>query len=312
MGKVRDAHAMPMILILFLVSMLWPSESAAWSIGEHRKTLTLPVLAEQNWTNEHATDLVLDCSTAIDLADLPKPLGFFAGIVYPGAGDETRRVAKIAGTAPFNTSGTDGFHFDDLFAYDDIDARWDSLESWAAGRAAAASAGWSEDARNDYLRVMGIVFHAVQDFYCHSNWAQLLDPFTESGSWRPEEFPVWEELARDDGEWRENHTNFQSPRALAALRESNTTVSTDHLRGGLQTGRWDAERVRDPQSGEVIKPWKHRHPKGQEKIVAEELARRATRRWTEKLIGLLPDSCRADLSSYVATASASAPATPAR
>jgi len=304
---------MPVIILtLFLVSMVWPSESAAWGIGEHRKTLTLPVLAEQRWNNEDASDLVVDCGTATDLADLPKPLGFFAGIVYPGAGDQTRRVAEIAGTAPFNTCGTDGFHFDDLFAYDDIAARWEGLEAWAVERAAEASAGWGEDARNDYLRVMGMVFHAVQDFYCHANWAQLLNPFTQSGSWRPEEFPIWEDLVKDDGKWLENHRNFQSPRAFAALRASNTATSTDHLRGGLQTGRWDAERVRDPQSGEMIKPWKHRHPKGQEKIVAEELARRATRRWKEKLIGLLPDSCRADLSSYVATAGASAPATPAR
>lgn len=67
-------------------------------------------------------------------------------------------------------------HFDQLADNSQVSAAWDRLVKNTHRAVLAAQAA------NDplgYLTVMGATMHAVQDFYSHSNWAEL----TEAGAW---------------------------------------------------------------------------------------------------------------------------------
>jgi hypothetical protein len=118
------------------------------------------------------------------------------------------------------------------------------------------------------LCLVGLVTHAVQDFYCHSNWVELLDAYTP-GDLDPEELPLWAELVHDAGGWREHHPEFDAEAALARLRESDHVCAESDEVGGLQTGRVRGETVTT-----TCDPWMHRPKVGRTQDALHALADR--------------------------------------
>ncbi len=271
------------------------------------------------WKNAEAVDLVLNCNLATDLHQFEgKCYMFVFYILYPSGSGQISDVKRLIGDMPegvkFNTSGTNGFHFDDLFHYDEIEKRWEDLRAWSRHQVARAQARWSEGGRDDFLRVVGISSHSVQDFYCHSNWVSILRSFVSSDD--PEDYPVWKDVASEPpsafrgvvlapaitGILRKGATapTWDRSAILDRMKESNRSISDDPTRGGLQTGGWDRSEDRDPLSGLSVRGWQHRHPEEPpESLIAPVLAARATGLWIDELMDQLDEAKRKDLIEYI-------------
>lgn len=81
------------------------------------------------------------------------------------------------------------FHFDNLFDPWDVDIYWYILKENA--KDALTKLGDPIDR----LFLIGIVLHAVQDFYSHSNWVELWDQYFDEKAFCPLCFPTWDEAA---------------------------------------------------------------------------------------------------------------------
>jgi hypothetical protein len=249
-----------------------------------------PALASPPWTHENITreelrrlgwtqdvEQVVRCNVATDLGRVNVVSRTLLRVSFPLASTHIGEVRALAATAPFNPSGTKSFHFNNLYRYDAVAGRWEEMDAWTR-TVAERIAGLETEAERRELRVtlLGIVLHAVQDFYAHSNWIGILDRFT-AGEMVPAEFPTWEELVLDHDSWRARHPQVDWDAALQALMVSNLGPSSDEEAGGLQTGRSRGEQC----EGEC--PWKHRHKGGPERVVVEHLAARATAIWVRRL-----------------------------
>lgn len=163
---------------------------------------------------------------------------------FPAARRQIPLVKTLVGDATFDTKGTNGFHFDDLFSYDRIAARWQALEAWVQTKAQALERdGWGAGARTRFLCLLGIVHHAVQDFYAHSNWAKLLNPSTKGKRFDPAELPTWDELPAD-GNWPGRDQNVPGQDVIDRLKRSNANPESpteDGPNDGLQTGAYEQE-----------------------------------------------------------------------
>jgi hypothetical protein len=202
--------------------------------------------------------------------------------LFPKTGNYVDPVLDLAADASFNDHGTAGFHFNDLYSFSAIESRWAAFEAWADSAAASIGAHPGNDERTFVL--LGMATHAVQDFYSHSNWVQILDEFTP-GTMLPEEFPLWEDLMNPESGWLAIHPEFDRTAALARLRMSDRFTSDDDAEGGLQTGK---ARGAPPWDGP--KPWGHRHLEDAPKAVVDALSRRASALWVRRIESRLDSS----------------------
>src|SRR6266705_1334729 len=263
---------------LQLATFIHVPVARAWFPTTHW-TMTDSLLKHLGWKRQAAIDKVVDCNIATDL--IASDFSFF----FPHASGEKDSVQALANTFPPNTKGTNGFHFDDLFSYDDIKKRMQDMDSWMNQQIALlVAAGWGEGQDEKFLRILGMILHAIQDFYCHSNWVNQLNPYTAGKNFNPDDFPTWDELTADLGGWKESHPGFPAKGALERLEMSNGNPSEKEKdgkgnpQGGLQTGAWDKPKIKDPKNPKKdIKPWHHRHPGGKEGAAAIALGARASR-----------------------------------
>lgn len=291
-------------LLVSSLLLLTPAPSSAWSCNQHWRIL-IEVFHRMGWKNMRAMNKVVDACLA---TDLPYVSFTIFGItidcswLFPRARPLTPAVVALANTFPDNTDKTNGFHFDDLFSSTEIKTRMTRIEQWMYERIQAeVDAGWGEDQEEEFLILIGLISHAIEDFYCHSNYAGYLRYFTSD--WDPNNYPTWDELYTDLGGWEEAHLGFPAPAARFIIALEDSVPQADE-NTGLRTGAYDKTGpIPNPlHPGETVTPWGHRHPLEDSPMgrVAWELSIRATRQWIEKALNRLPPACRADMDSYLA------------
>jgi hypothetical protein len=241
------------------------------------------------WRSREALNVVSTANVAVDYVQVAQRHGCFEYVLS----DECRRrmdaVKSMTKLMPGNGGGTDFFHFDNLFSYDQVLAHWDRLDAWAAERADEIEGRWETEGSDPFLVLLGIVTHAVQDFYCHSNYAFLAVRTIPTP--RNSEIPAWFELrdrrVRDCDEF------------VRRLRLSNACLSSDDEAGGLQTGWYglSAERLREIAGTDGKPPWEHRHLGWltRERSLAVSLCERETAHWVFRLVGRLSMPHRVEL-----------------
>lgn len=264
-----------------LTAALWASLPAAPAFASdlrHHREMTERALRDLGWQDEAAIARLAQLALAADIGRIP---GYTRAVMQLGLPSEVADAAELsalAETAPFSPVGTRGFHFAGLYRFSDVETRWRATEEWASWVADEIGAmPESETREHAWLLLLGLAAHAVQDFYCHSNWVGLLDEFTPSHL-EASEFPTWEELMQDDGDWLAQRPAFDAAAALERLHRSNFVRSACDTEGGLQTGK-----PRTEPALEAPVPWGHRHAGGAEGDVVRALAVRATRHWVARL-----------------------------
>lgn len=237
-------------------------------LNEHWKELTEPALRQDlHWRNEASICSVIDANLATDLESLDRTWTlWWVSFGYPTANDRTNDVEALRLAAKME------FHFDNLFTWADVVAEWTRLQCFVQKRLCQLEATPWPQARRETLVLLGIVHHAVQDFYCHSNWCHV---FTHRA---PTMYlPTWD--------YYQAHLGLY-PTAKQILEASGpNTVSSDRKSGGLQTGAWGSFAC--PACGGV-KPWKHVHVR-REHDIAVRVARRATVEWTLRFENMMSD-----------------------
>jgi hypothetical protein len=292
------------------------------------------------WSNQQAVDLVEECSGATDMVDLAWYERDPLCVVFPLCCSRMPDVRNIVQTAgAFNhypwqagqNNDTHGFHFDNLSNFSQVDERWSALRTWVRLEGAAISDPdhWYDVGRERWLCTMGIVLHAVEDFYCHSNWVLEVCEGGLDDTFDPDNVPTWEELeGTSAATWVAAHPKFNATKAKALLRsggenKNEFTIGSDRkvqLSPGLQTGQYP------PKSDCAF--WHHRHVDDRswgeqnaivaifgaggaasEELIAEALARRASCQWLEFMAdSVLNTDCRADLHGYLVGGDPSPPA----
>jgi hypothetical protein len=279
---LRPARLAPTVLLLATSLLATPGVAQAAAIHHHDE-ITTAVLEEMGWSDENAIAIVSHCNMATDFARLPGYSRATLDFVMPATGTYVPLVRQLGETAPFSPRATVGHHFNSLYSYDEIAARWREMEEWVEG-ACSAIAALDEPERNRMaLCLLGIVTHAVQDFYTHANWVGILNEYTP-GDMVAEQFPLWEEFHDPDGDWRMRNLQIPVEEVLERLKISNHELSGDEHEGGLQTGSVRGEKFDGPE------PWSHRHSRGAEQVVVHALAGRATKIWVARIEGLLGGS----------------------
>lgn len=280
-----------------------------------------PEIPAFRWRHLDAIRLLTAANNGVDCLALEIEGPVVAQVLYPDARRQKecyrRLIARIpAGMKPFNTAGSDGFHFDDLFTFDDIVRRWQDIEAWARFQAIECQANWGEGGRDDYICAIGIMCHATQDFYQHSNWIDIMRRLHDSGDdW---DYPLWSDIMPADGLTEDDMARCEAIRLmgqvcnvpsrwparrdiLAKMKESNIRLSTEKLRGGLQTGAWNRKRAIDPETGRELKPWFHTHDAlfSRTRRLVGLLAARQTGRTIVTMVGYLDEPYRKDFIEYV-------------
>ncbi len=272
----RNVSLLAVVVAAALVSFVIPGPAGASGVRDHQR-ITREALRDVGWTDDERIERVVRCNLATDMARLRSFYRESLAVLFPETGRFVEPVLDLTRTAPFNSHGTDGFHFNNLYSYSAIEQTWRALGVWADSAASAISASSPDADDPRTAALLGIAAHAVQDFYSHSNWVQLLDPFTP-GTMLPEQFPLWEELVDENSAWLAVHPGFDRNAALARLRLSDGFTSRDDRAGGLQTGK---ARGAPKWSGEP--PWEHRHLEGAQDAVVDALARRASVLWMRRV-----------------------------
>jgi len=263
-----------LLLATGLAATAVPKSASASSIFHHLE-MTERVLTEAGWTDEGAIGTVAEASMATDLGRLPPMSRFATQLAMPETGSLLPLVRTL-GVTPFSPETCKGFHFNSLYSYSDIANRWEELGTWVDSTCDAIAEMPATERRQTYLVFLGMTFHMVQDFYAHSNWVGLLDPYA-GGDFDAGALPTWEELIDDEGTWRELHPEFPVDEAQYRLRLSDIVVRDDEHLGGLQTG----STRHDHFVG--LHPWPHRHARGPEETAVHALACRASRSWLERI-----------------------------
>jgi hypothetical protein len=239
---------------------------AEFGLYTHWFDLTEPALQEDlGWLDPTCVGLVVDGNLATDLEWLTEEwYGFWFKATWSNASAQIEAVAMmktIAQQCGFRME----FHFDDLFTFAEIATEWRRLEQVMVRTLASLDrAEWNRQTRDRTLAVLGVVHHAVQDFYCHSNWCHV---FWQRVGSATRGVPTWEEYVADP---------LAFGFASQILESSTPTmISPDRRCGGLQTGRWAREGAGGSQ------PWTHVHVDDEEAI-AIQVARRASVHWTRQ------------------------------
>lgn len=262
--------------MISLFAAIAAASSASASDMRNHRIMTDQALRELGWTDEAAIAFTADFSQATDLGRIPDYTVHALQFGMPNYTSQVPPVQSLAETATFSAKGTSGFHFNNLYAFTDIAVRWEELDAWSVV-VARRLGGLPAEERNRLRPVLfGLVAHAVQDFYCHSNWIGILMrhlPASQAGA----KLPLWEELVGEDDAWREARPEFPALAALQTMMISDAYCSQDEDEGGLQTGK---PRVVDmgPDA-----PWGHRHKGGREMEIVHDLGVRATALWIARL-----------------------------
>lgn len=198
----------------------------------------------------------------------------FIPVIVRQSLNDTEYVNQYTGDTSFNRypdplpndnkSDSKGFHFDNMFSYDNVVSRWDSVNSFVSRMASQFEKSTDSDIE-PWFCLIGLISHAVEDFYCHSNWTVICGYYgTQTHSFDTDSIPTWEEFS--DPDWLSSHRNFDTSVVLTKFRESNYFSSpvefykyddSVFINGGLQTGNWKNHTF-PPNSNNL--PWEHRHP----------------------------------------------------
>jgi flagellar hook capping protein FlgD len=298
--SIRRVAAVAALLFLGLLTV---RTASAWSVEQHWAIL-LEALRRLGWKNNQAMNTLIDANLGTDVPYIAA-FGVDFSFVYPKAKEIYPLVKLMADTCPdINTDKTNGFHCDDLIYYSQVLARMQKLEAWMNQRIQAqVDSGWGDAQRLNFLIMLGLLTHAIEDFYCHSNYAGILSRAT--GTWNPDDYPTWDELMSDLGGWGAAHPGFPKPKAKFLLSVWDSTSFESEEFGGLQTGAFEhrGPQPRPGHPGETMTPWGHRHPElsTDEGKVAWELSIRATVQWIQKALDRLPADCKANMTNYVMT-----------
>lgn len=274
----------------------------------------------EKWQNDSAVELVFCANLATDLATIKEDWGLVSDAIayFYTARDFSRiynhsrslvaPVQRLTKSSKFKHGGGGGdylygafcFHFDDLFTFNEITNRWQEFEIWAREETKKTQKSmdyWqNQGGREDFLIILGIVSHAVQDFYCHSSYAKQLRKMYPT--YAATALPIWDELMHEElGQEVVNRDQI-----ITAFMGSNRTVTsekeyTKNEIAGLQTGDWGFnKKLYDSEQKESQYPWKHRDDT---QPMVMEFAARATNLWREKMIGWLAPEYRNDLRQYL-------------
>ncbi|NUM36748.1 MAG: hypothetical protein HUU50_19570, partial [Candidatus Brocadiae bacterium] len=231
---------------------------------------------ENFWDNQEAIELVFAANLAIDLISTRDDFGYLIQSIafwyernrytrhfFLKADEIHQDVRRLARSAPFNSGGTEGMHFDDLFSYREICQRWEEFEAWVLREVNVAQSSrehWDRQGRRDFLILMGMVSHSVQDFYAHSNLVRLILDHNRRSSVAIQ--PCWEDIVA-----LEKHTEASKSLNYGLWQwciQSNETVTSESEYSsekwlGLQTGSWGKkDKLYDKRHSQWKKPWKHR------------------------------------------------------
>lgn len=316
------------ILTTFIVMIAAPTTACAWMLWTHT-SITNDALDRANWTNDDAREIVKRCNKATDLVDLESTT---LNVICPWSRDRMPDVANIVGDARFNhypgqtrSIGSHGFHFDNLCDFTQVKERWNDLRAFVQLQAAAVQRDaltWNATGRERWLCTIGIMLHAVQDFYCHSNWVILTAAYGAQSMADPADLPTWEELYEEPTatQWAKAHAKPNGPfdvqNAKKNIEQTTGKPDADEIgvgvvNPGLQTGRWEANNCRGG--------WEHRHQgwrtefdkywlsrafgtydaPAQEDKAAIALANRASDYWLAYMRSLLNGPCATDFDTYV-------------
>lgn len=247
-----------------------------WALQEHWRKLSEPALQACCFSESDA-EKVINANLATDLDwVLHEWWGAGYAAFWPKARDHVDgvRLWKLPLSKALEDKGVTDMlqqepHFDDLFTYDLIAVVYNTLQSWAIQEA-------KKPISNDrFCDLLGLIHHAVQDFYCHTNWIEICKRVVGGLT-----VPTWDEVHKG---------SEASRKLLTELKRSNTETieessSNPRNRGGLQSGAWAILTF------EGKRPWKHRHPKSgtKEYDAGIEVAERATVEWTKLLQNARP------------------------
>ncbi|MEQ1632451.1 MAG: hypothetical protein ABL997_08770 [Planctomycetota bacterium] len=256
---------------------------AQWRIDEHHRLTLLALRGLQSPLSPQDINNVAYANEAADLEVMSHKWYRFIIKLWPAASAWVNDVRDVR--VSFASAFPETFHVakrpphcDDLFSYDEISLYWTTLERWSGDAAKELAPGGRQ-----FTALLGVVHHAVQDFYCHSNWVYLYhDVFPEAVK-----VPTWQEVHNPD--WAKADP-IRRGRFLERIRQSNRWVMTEgcwtsdvRRSGGLQTGSYNM-----PFTEDGLSPWKHRHPdEGTfEHLLAYEVSVRATVEATKRLLQL--------------------------
>src|SRR5688572_13568119 len=105
------------------------TSTPAASIRDHQR-ITREALRDAGWTDDELIERVVRCNLATDMARLDAPYRETLAFLFPKTGKFVDPIMELAGAAPFNSHGTDGFHFNNLYSFDAIEKQWDEFAAW--------------------------------------------------------------------------------------------------------------------------------------------------------------------------------------
>ena len=180
---------------------------------------------------------------------------------------------------------------------------------------------------------MGVVLHAVQDFYAHTNWVMIASVYGAGNLLGAQSLPCWEDIYDPPtaAAWTAAHPTFRVAAFKAALADG-TARSTEFAaaalggkpRPHLQSGNWPNGT---PRASVGLTPWGHRHPGSRsaadrasirayfgtptspvsEGTAALALAKRCGNWWIDFMTGagVLGAAATTDLATFVGTSTGS-------
>ncbi|MEO6597120.1 MAG: hypothetical protein ABIP94_20440 [Planctomycetota bacterium] len=251
-----------------------PSYQAKWSMPQHWKDLSQPALAKLGWPKKDV-DAVVDANLATDLDWVAaKWWGRPYALLWPNAYARVHAVRALKAemvkafvVAGITEPALHEPHFDDLFTYDRIERSYTAFAEWSERASKAVAKG-----SRDLLDLLGLVHHAIQDFYCHTNWVEICLRMECTPA------PTWEQVAADPVRFTALRTEFARSNS-ETIEEPSSSKTNPRSLGGLQSGAWTLEHFGKKR------PWRHRHPEDGEPAYkpALEVAVAATKAWTARL-----------------------------
>lgn len=241
-----------------------------WELHEHAD-VSIDALRSEGWRNWGAINKLATSNILTDIADQhPSLINLYCN-THPTICSEINCVKNYLQNCSFNhypqdyeIVGSRGFHFDNCFSYEVITQRWNAIKEWVISEARKINFCNTND-WNKWLCLMGMVLHAVQDFYCHTNWVLQTSWYGANQSLNSYDLPTWEEF--NDPNWLSARPNFVPLQWIMQISNSitsdkeifiyntqnyNTVIPfrSGEVLAGLQSGAW-------PLSVDI--GWDHRH-----------------------------------------------------
>jgi len=242
------------------VLMLTASISPTWAYnGKYHSDMTQAVLKDQGFV-EKAAQLAVVGNLLVDIF---ASLGIWAAVTK--------------GPWPWEA---ESLHFDNLFTPQDVKDYWKLLED-------TAKKAFPNEAKECdcvlLLLQMGVILHAVQDFYSHSNWVEEWD----KKGYHVDRIPTWDDALE-----------------IRKGADQEARDAQDIMDNKVYTGAWEAERIPlnlKTESHEELNKDAPNSKRGQQLSqstpglnyheVSKGVAKRATKQWKEKIGGWLGEGC---------------------